>query len=943
MRFRTGALIGRGGAGDVYKAFDPDLGRTVALKMLRRDDPASAQRFLREARSQAALDHPNVCEVYATGEIDGQLYIAMRWVEGTRIDEHCRGRPLEEKIRLVADVAGALQAAHTAGLVHRDLKPSNLLVEETPEGPHAYVLDFGIARHLETGGPTETGEVLGTAGYMSPEQARGEIASLDRRADVFSLGCVLFELLAGRRAFERSNPMETLLATLNDEPERLRRLAPAVPRDLEVIVHRALEKDRERRYPSARSLQEDLERWLRGEPIEARSLGVVERFFRWARRRRALAVGLAVALVALLAGGVLARRERSLAAERAELARRYGREAEALEATLRVAHLAPLHDTAPLRRRIAGRLDEIEDDVPGLGRTAAGPALFALAAGRLALEEHLAALDAAEAAVAIGLETPAVDLLRARALAGLYREGLGEVRRIEAEAVREARVLDLERNLRDPALELVAAAGELGESVASLVEAEVALLEGDLERALELATRTVEAEPWRYEAEILAGETELARADRARSDGDLEALFAALDDAETAVRRAVAVGRSAPGAHGALCDVLSTRVDLRFFASGELRPADVEAVDGACTAAVAADSTSTAPHEKWSYTHVVRARWLNEFATADPFPAIGRAEQIARAALEIDERSPIAHRRLGDALLFRAEFERERGLEAARETILEAKDRLERAREIDPTDPVTWNALGLAFWEIVVQRGERGEDELDALEGAVRAFEGAVERVPEDSKARTNLATLIKMRGRYESQHGRDPSLELERAISELESVIATDPTYSIAYNNLGDAHAELAGVLRERGEDPSTQLESALRRLAEASDRNPEWAFPWYNRAGTLEEHAEWVAENGGDPEPLLREALACWLEGLERRDNLPEVWSRLAEVRLRLAARLEETGRGAEGRGQRAAAAAAARRALELDPDHATAAETLSRLEASETHGAREAEEGG
>lgn len=291
MKLETAVPVGQGAMGEVFKAWDPQLQRHVAVKLLHRADPESLERMLREARSQALVDHPNVCKVYEVGENEeGRPYISMQLVEGEPLDKAAADLSIEEKIHLMVTVADAVQAAHAVGLIHRDLKPSNILVERDGHGQlRPYVLDFGIAREFQTAGLTVTGQVVGTPAYMSPEQARGEVRTLDRRSDVFSLGVILFELLAGRSPYSSDSGVEQLIAVLQTDPPPLRRVAPFVPRDLETIVATCLEKDPDQRYPSAREFANDLTRYLNGESIAARRSAWTRRTLIWIRRHRMVA------------------------------------------------------------------------------------------------------------------------------------------------------------------------------------------------------------------------------------------------------------------------------------------------------------------------------------------------------------------------------------------------------------------------------------------------------------------------------------------------------------------------------------------------------------------------------------------------------------------------------------------------------------------------------
>ena len=245
--YRLEALLGRGGMGVVYRARDLALDRDVALKLLAphlADDVSFRERFLRESRLAASLEHPNVVPIHDAGEIDGQLYIAMRLVDGTDLKQLLREGPLEpaRAIHILEQVAGALDAAHARGLVHRDVKPSNVLLDQAE---HAYLADFGLSRYLgEAGAALGAENSLGTIDYVAPEQIRGE--GIDGRADVYALGCLLYECLAGKPPFRRASDAATLFAHLEDEP-------PSLP-TLDRVLPRALAKEPSGRYQTCAEL-----------------------------------------------------------------------------------------------------------------------------------------------------------------------------------------------------------------------------------------------------------------------------------------------------------------------------------------------------------------------------------------------------------------------------------------------------------------------------------------------------------------------------------------------------------------------------------------------------------------------------------------------------------------------------------------------------------------
>jgi formylglycine-generating enzyme required for sulfatase activity len=294
--------IGRGGMGVVYRARHRRLGRIVALKMIRAGQVASQAelaRFRGEAELAATLDHPNIVPLFEVGEHQGQPFFSMKLVAGGTLTQHLPRYRSDSRstAALVATVAKAVHHAHQRGTLHRDLKPGNVLLDETGQ-PH--VADFGLARHLGSKAwLTQSGALVGTPSYMAPEQAAGKTSQLTTAIDVYALGAILYECLTEKPPFVGETALDTLLLVQTQEPVPPSRLQPGVPADLEIICLKCLIKEPGHRYGSALELAEDLERWQAGEPIRARAVTGLERAWRCARRRPAVAGLLGVIVVAL--------------------------------------------------------------------------------------------------------------------------------------------------------------------------------------------------------------------------------------------------------------------------------------------------------------------------------------------------------------------------------------------------------------------------------------------------------------------------------------------------------------------------------------------------------------------------------------------------------------------------------------------------------------------
>jgi tetratricopeptide (TPR) repeat protein len=315
-RYLVVRQIGEGGMGVVFEAEQQEPRRRVALKCIRTGalDPLALQRFRREAYALGQLQHPGIAQVFEAGLHEGPPplpFLAMELVEGQPLAEAARGLPLRDQLTLLAALAEAVAHAHERGIVHRDLKPSNVLVETGSAGPRPRVLDFGIARlHGEAGATsfTRTNQVIGTLAYLSPEQVEHGSAAADPRSDVWSLGVIAYELLAGRPPLPLREAALAEAARLlrDEEPPRLDRLVPSLCFDLSTIVHKALSKDPGQRYPDAGALAADLRRLLADQPIAARPPSTLYQLQRFARRHRGLVAGLAATFVALVAGLVVA-------------------------------------------------------------------------------------------------------------------------------------------------------------------------------------------------------------------------------------------------------------------------------------------------------------------------------------------------------------------------------------------------------------------------------------------------------------------------------------------------------------------------------------------------------------------------------------------------------------------------------------------------------------
>ena len=307
--------IGRGGQGVVYRARQKSLNRTVALKIIGLGPWATEthlKRFRREAEAAARLQHPRIVPIHEVGERDGQCYFSMNFIEGGQLDEVARREPIpiRQAAELVAKVARTVHYAHEHGILHRDIKPGNILLDANGE---PLLTDFGLARLVEAESTvTGTKEVLGTPSYMAPEQAAGETAKLGKATDVYGLGAVLYQLLTGQPPFAGGTTYETIRLLRDTEPRPPRVLNRKIDRELSTICLKCLEKEPTRRYPAAAGLAEDLEHWLKHEPIQAKPSGFFTHSRKWVRRNPSTALSTTLLVVFAIALGVMIWNQRSV-------------------------------------------------------------------------------------------------------------------------------------------------------------------------------------------------------------------------------------------------------------------------------------------------------------------------------------------------------------------------------------------------------------------------------------------------------------------------------------------------------------------------------------------------------------------------------------------------------------------------------------------------------
>ncbi len=767
-KYLVGEPLGEGGMGKVYKALDTTLGRTVALKLVTTGGSDAFVRLLLEAQALARLEHPHICHIHEVGEWEGRPFIAMQYVEGSTLREAAKDLSWREAVCLMRAVALAIHAAHRLGLVHRDLKPANIMVTRDEWGAlQPVVLDFGLVRDLAAPGLTLTGMPMGTPAFMSPEQAEGESARVDRRSDVFSLGATLYAILLGRPPFEGSRPMDTLRRVVESEPDAPRSLDSNLPLDLETVILTCLAKEPARRYDTALALAEDLRRVLEDEPISARRASHLQRWGRQARRHPAVAASLAVVVGLLGVLGLLLVRQRIVLERSTQVATQVGAVAREVEHRMRMAYLLPPHSLIAEKAVVRTRMAEVRTLMAGLPEASTGAAHHALGRGHMALGEWGPARVALERAWALGYRVPEAALSLGIVKAELYQRRLRTVSQLKDPGQKTTALRALEKELRNPALSHLRAGKSASPSPAT-VEAQVLALQGDTDGALRQVEVALHQTPAAYEASLLAGVLHQQRY---------------LD--------AIAV-RNWPAA-----EVEEGRVRAAYEAAGEVGRSDPRAREGVACLLI--------------FVHNDRGVYRDQ----DVDHLLEEVDSLTGPLLALDPESARGHCCQSYVL-----WRRGRGAADNEKAIAEAR----LATRFDPEDDYGWVLLAATLSRAVDYAWETGLDPEPAIEESTAACETLLRLVPKGSHhgliATEKLAKARLRRYQHRAESGTLQPGDETATRAALEEALFADPQYQYFEQMLGWFHLHTAwhAILEGRDPEPSWEALLALSRRTHAA-----------------------------------------------------------------------------------------------------------------------------
>lgn len=806
--------LGRGGLGVVWKAWQVDLGRWVAVKLLQQGtDNDSLERFMREAKLTARLAHPNINQVFEAGEINGVRYISKQYVEGGGIES--RRMEVREVLTAIRDVAMALAYAHSEGIVHRDIKPQNILIDHSG---HVFLTDFGLARELLSDTKlTESGTIMGTASYLSPEQARGDTKRVGTQSDVYSLGATLYTLLTGMVPFAGNDLVTVVQDVLTKTPMSVRRVNPSTPKDVETIIEKAMAKEIERRYQTAHELADDIDRFLRGEAIRAHPPSLTYRA-RKSIARHPLATTVITFVIAFIAGGlafyfVLQKKETQVETEKQ-------RAEKLVNAVLE--DLGKAHEEAIKRRRLGEKFESlamipsriIESAAYREVQTAAGKDhRFHHSLGRLyrIIGDNKRALAEQDESLALNSDFAPAMYEKGMILVRDYRKKMyalhEENRRKDSKRML---AMGVSAKYDAPPDEFLEDNEAKGLRVGALL-----LFAKASERILPNEKKTVDA----IES-YLSGKNDVAR----------ESLKSVLE--------------SNPGFE----DAVET---LAYILARENKNDEAE---GVLTRAIEADRGNVFFLESRTKVYFqIQAERSRSGEPSEEFydKAISDCARIIELRPDYAE----AWRMRGALLSNRALEERLSGKETTKLFEDSIAD-LKRASELSPADRKPVLSLAQTYMSFAVYKKEKG---LDPTKDFAASRDG-LKNSGDDFEVWNSLGYLYMHWGNYKRQHGEDPIADFDEGIICFKKACELDVTTHESWYCMGQLLVNYAEHLKDTGKDPIPKFQEAKECYKKALELEKNIYDVWLYCGKMWNNWGCYVMDTNKDPTKYFESAESCY-----------------------------------------------------------------------------------
>jgi serine/threonine protein kinase len=877
--------IGRGGMGAVYLAVRADhaFEKNVAIKLLKpgMDTAEVLRHFHTERQILADFDHPNIARLLDGGTTkSGAPYFVMEFVEGMPVDLYCDRHRLTitQRLQLFQQICTAVSYAHRHLVIHRDIKPSNVLV--TSEGVPK-LLDFGIAKLLQQDGQTRataTGVRLMTPEYASPEQVFGH--PVTTVSDVYSLGVLLYELVAGRLPyqFESRSPLE-IARTLHDtkplppstmvdkihigdksRPENVSnardvsvdQLKRRLRGDLDNIILMAIRKEPQRRYQSVEQFSEDIHRHLVSRPVVARKDTIAYRVTKFTRRNPIAVSVAAIAFLILFAGVITTTwqaRKAKEAQTRAEYAMEFGDELRYIESLLLSTYTAPLHDARPTFKTVKDRLSRLEKRVIERGESAHGPGHNALGNGYLLVKDFERAKVHLEKAWTSGYREPSTAYALGKVLGILYQQEVSNANRVSSSKLKKELIRKAEAEYATPAIRLLTEATTFAESPA-YVEGLIALYQKKFDLALKKTSEALKYSSRPYEVMKLQGDIHFAIARDAMEKNNKSAAFNSFNLAGSSYGKAAESARSEPEIYLAE----ATRIIHMMSVENKDVSEWVDSAILACDNAIRINPDSYIPYLRKSEIYTQQGIDLTYNVGKDPRPAYLLSIKQAQEAIRRNKNA-LSYDQLSRGYIRMAEYELATSADAY-ESLKNAISESNKAVQLDPNYSDAHEDRATAYFLMSEYQLTRGHDPTPALNEVIEIYDKNLRSLPKELYMCNILGFAHLGLGEYKLKRGGDPRVDFKNAIAHFNEGMKIDPNSNYMAEGLGLTYVDFAKYEMNVGISPEKSFDEALRLYNQAltSDQR---AWTLFNRGAAYVTRAEYKLRIKKDPTTDLKKAV--------------------------------------------------------------------------------------
>jgi serine/threonine-protein kinase len=803
-------LLGQGAYGQVYKAVDLKLKRTVALKILTNSPIDRIEKFRREARNQAKVDHPNVCKVYEVNSYKEIHYISMQYIEGETLDKLNNKLSVTEKVQIIKQVAKGLHAAHLTGLIHRDIKPTNILVKQKQNGKYTpYITDFGISKQLDSPALTKEHAATGSPNYMSPEQAAGDkYKAPDIRTDIYSLGVTLYEMLTGKLPHFGETSIEVMFKIINQEPKPVCKQNPSIPKDLGSIVMKCLEKHPANRYQSAQELLEDLNRFLKGDPVKARQAGFAYKIYKKITKHPIATTVTTLLTVFLLMVLGFWISEKVHTAKKIAISQQLGQIINNSEHIMRIAHMMPIHNLEGDLQKVENETTKIKLLVEKMGTAGKAPGLYALGKCYTILGKEVIAKTCFEKAYNMGYKNNDLFYQLGIAYGKTYLKQHDKLKKALNSKTFATKKANLKKQYIDKAIKMFNKVKNSKTHTKYYGKALVSYINQDYNTALEYCNKSRKNNNWFYEALLLSGQIHITLAEQAEIAGFFKKAEKEYGFALEKINKAIEIAKSDTDCYKTLASLWIKR----FTNSRKNTEKILLYKKNALWALQKAKQTNSKDSDLYIKFAAFYWHWAEYQMEAgkDFKKDVEKGIEAAKNALKYNSKSYEAYHHLGNCYLYQGIYKMFSG-ENPKVSFEKAEFNFEKSKKMAPSFILNYTNLGVVFAYLSQYYYFHGQNPISTLDNAVHNFLIAERIDPNNIFIYSNLGGVYYLAGNFLYNIGKDPEIQYKKAIESYEKALNLSPAENALYVNISGTYVSIAEFKMREGLSPQPFIKKAI------------------------------------------------------------------------------------------------------------------------------------